>query len=429
MADQDYSDLLPGLSPDEANQLITNTLKKQNSDPSGSVAVPTQDKSSDTGLWPYALGAAGGAAVKGAAALAGKVATAKGLGTLATMAGPMAKFANQRKLDSFRNSSTTPERAYDSTGWFYDASGNPRFELSDVDLKSKPIPKPSFGGVSHGTLEDFVHWPKTFSNYPDARKIDFRVDPSLGNSNEATLEFEPYPRITVGGKVGTSLDPDQLASIPHEGQHFISEVMEGGHRGSTPEDVRQHVINLLLDRRNSLFNKGYAVESPEQDDIINMLSNANKRGYLMYKGLPGETEARNSSDRFFRQVYGRPTASPWGPQTTDINQVMEQFRKQGLVLEPQLGPRNYSELQRPVGYTITSMKNSRYPIRSENLSRDLRSMYDRLPIESGSQYPIMAGEFKYPWKSEDLPRSQQRDWTVPQSYNEIHKDWLDYLRR
>jgi|SRR5882672_1488526 len=399
---EDYSDLFPGQDPDKINQLIADQLKKPASQ-SPTTETKSEGTSAASDLWPYVLGpVVGGAVAKGLAA-------AKTLPAI--MAGPMAKFANQRKLDTFRNASTTPERAYDSTGWFKDAYGNQRFEISDKEMNTKEMPKPHFG-VSEGYVDDFIDHPKLFSNYPNSKEVTLSVDPAYGP--EGTGAFDrTYPSIVLGGSAKGRLTPKQQSALLHElGGHHV-DFEEGFPRGTDTSYPWEHVRGMMLGRG-----------SPEDFEAIR------GKAFQMYKGMPSETNARNIQSRFMKERYGLSTAHEWGPQTTDIEHATDQFRKQGLVLEPKFGNFQYRDSQYPSKYDITSGNNSRYPVNQENLPRDLRALYDRLPIESGSGHlhPNMAGEFKYPWKTEDLPRSHQMDWTQIGRYEDIPRHWIEALR-
>lgn len=432
MPDPDYSDLFPGLSPDQTNQLITNSLKKNLSSTDQTVPDTKTSDRTDYGLLPYAVGAAAPGAVKLGAAAAAKLGASlagkAGLAAkMATFGGPFAKFANKRKLESFEGSSTTPERAYDSTGWFRDAHGNPRFEISDKGMSTKEMPTPLYG-VSHGTVEDFIDHPKLFSNYPGAKRVGLKIDPDYGTSDEALFSYDTDPPyITIGGPVGKHLDTRQQASLLHElGGHYVDR-SEGFPYGAGINEPFNHIRDLLLAGTNKLDLAGIPKTDPSAKALFDVGKGIKGKGFQMYKSIPSETSARNISDRFFMEKYGLPTASEWGPQTNDINHVIGQFKEQGLNLQPRFDVQ-YKENQYPSHYDIFSSKNPRYLVKSENLPKELRSLYDRLPYESGHRYPLMAGEFKYPWKTEDLPRSHQMDWLGINNLEDIPENWIKALK-
>lgn len=427
MPDPDYSDLLPGVPPERANQLITDALKKNLSSPS-SIPPPMAPSGDGAGsdLWPYALGVGGAAAAK--ATLAAKAAlTGKGAATLATMAGPMARLANTRKLDKFNELSTTPEKAFDATGWFKDPLGDPKFEISDKGMTAKPVAR-SKQGVATGVASDFIDHPELFENYPQAKGVPVTVDPKYGSAGEGIYNTSPEFRIGLGGDFRGELSPLQQAGLLHElGGHYVN-FQEGGYAalGSSPKNITEkRIIPLLTNRLRDMQDKGIASNDPELQFVLKALKNVKdpNTAFRLYKELPGEVGPRNVADRYVREKYGWPTASNGGPHTTDIDQAVEQFRKQGLNLKPAI----YDNEGFPSRYDITSLKNPRYPVDPANLPQYLRALHDRLPIGGYHRYPTMAGEFKYPWKTEDLPRTLQRNWVKPLSYEEVPPNWLPSL--
>lgn len=376
------------------------------------------------GLAAPALGkVAAGAIGKGLTALAGK-----GAASLASMGGPLAKLANPKMLEEYQRmkaSGASPESIFDATKWFEAPGGHPRFEISDKGLSVKPMPAKVFG-ASRGVAGDFANHPELFENYPGSAHVPTAVDPDFGPEGTAELETAPYFKMTLGGPAGGILTPKQQAAFVHElGAHYPSMSVEGGEGGTNPDYIREHITDLLKGRKFDLINKGMDPIDPEIIALNDHIMNVNRRAGTMYRAVPGESEAENVTGRFMRQRFGAPP--DYRPVTSDPDVVSQAFRSKGMSLEPMYMKR--SEQTFPSGYSLSMVSNPARRVATGGLPSTLRSLYDRLPVESGHSNPYMAGEFKYPWKTEDLPRSMQRRWHLPQTYEDIPTDWLEALRQ
>lgn len=341
------------------------------------------------------VGGGEGSALKGAALLKGMI------------MGPMARGANLPKLAQAKAMLETgkfsPEAIHDlAGGWFQGHGGEWKFEVPDTKMLGKALPmgvKPD--AKLEGHLGTFIHHPDFFNAYPGADKIPVMIDPSHGPAGNAFYSPKAIggPHITIGGEVGRVLSPMQKSSILHESGHFVQDVEPEFNQNAAPPDWSLNkVIEALVNSPKSEKGKKLASEAL---DTINW-SDKNDLAYQMYWNMPAEVEPRNIENRFWLSQGKSPYHRP---KFTDYDTVSSIAKKHGFSLDASSsgGLSNYK--LRKWGSDPKVLSNYVNP---SEVPRELREVYDRLPINEYTGK--MAGNPKYPWKTEDVPRWEQFDY-------------------
>ena len=306
-----------------------------------------------------------------------KAATTAGK-TLGTFLGPMAKnwnMPNQLLAKGMELKGHSPEQIFDATGLFKGHEGDWRSEISDIGMKVKPLPGNRKSVM--GNIQSFIEHPKLFENYPDLANMKMAINPSYGSELHGNIDPD-IKKITVGGKISEKgLTPAQRGVLLHELSGHGVQNIEGWQPGGNPEELAPQLGQRLAD----------AYQKTKDPDLYrNLLAFGKKPKDVSkeaYWRLPGEAEARNIQDRYRYDLVGLPFH--W-PQTED--------------------PESVSAALKNAGVTWSHVNPDRLP-------NDLRILYDRQPARRSDQgTPLtMMGNRRYPWKTEDIPRRLQFDYT------------------
>lgn len=300
------------------------------------------------------------------------------LDQLNIFAGPNSRTADQvayRKALELAAAGKSRDEIFSQTGWFQGADKAWRYEIPDnkMEFRSDPaiaskftkeelkmplsdmrenrdkrITMPLFGAVRHPELQ---------AAYPELSSIQLeaRSYPDwLKSADEGS--FRPG-KIEVSGGTTEGL----LSTTAHELQHAVQQI-EKFARGGSPTNARaqihksvpEHPAAKALDLRKTadvfkkdpredywLFGEAGRSASPAvkelaanstQQQLRDMLDRFHKIGdktdFDLYKGLAGETEARNTADRLRMTADDRRAIPPWATQ--DVPTAEQYILNKGL---------------------------------------------------------------------------------------------------
>ncbi len=296
-----------------------------------------------------------------------------------TFLGPLAKnwsMPNTLLAKGMELKGHSPEQIFDTTGLFKGHEGSWRSEISDLGMKVKPLPGNKKSIM--GNIQSFMEHPKLFEEYPGLANMKMAVDPSYGGELHGNIDPD-INKITVGGKISeTGLTPNQRGVLLHELSGHGVQQIEGWQPGGNPEELAPKLGQRLVD----------AYQKTKDPDLYRQLLAYGRKpkdiSQEAYWRLPGEAEARNIQDRYRYDLVGLPFHWPQTERTADV---------------------------------AAALKNAgidwRQGINPGNLPNDLRVLWDRQVAQRSDQgTPLtMIGNRRYPWKTEDIPRSKQFDYT------------------
>jgi hypothetical protein len=245
----------------------------------------------------------------------------------AIFAGMKAKTANLADLDlavKMGQRGMPREQIHDATKWFAGADKNPKFEINDSPMRARPLPAGIGENGIQGSVAGFIHHPELFKAYPDIKNVTVHINPKYGPEDAG--QYQPWDnKIIIGGKANErGLTGKQQITLLHELQHHVQGV-EGFGQGTNPDYAYETV-------RDALWNKFQKMPGthPAADTVFNALNQLDKHGRdlgsKMYWNTPGETEARNVSNRL---LYSDAEIKkyPWETEDVPRSQQFEYVKK------------------------------------------------------------------------------------------------------
>ena len=171
----------------------------------------------------------------------------------------------------------------------------PRFEIDDSTAKIK------VNNTKYGVLEDVLHHPELFKNYPEMRDIPtiVEIDKNIKSPHAKYTPFQDrgpdiFPldeQIEVYARTPEEAESELL----HEIQHAI-QTKEGFAGGGSYEDMLRRVESKIynLEKRGDLS----PLESMRYSEELNRLKeNKSAEAFDLYKKIAGEIEAREVQAR------------------------------------------------------------------------------------------------------------------------------------
>ena len=243
-----------------------------------------------------------------------------------------------------------------ATGWERGADKKWRYEIPDIEIK-KPFPTKGQtwksiydDNISQGkfiTLGDMIDG-EVLNAYPELNNISVSIIDGLGGRLVISKE-RGENRIEIGSDEKMS---DVQSILIHEIQHAVQE-LEGFARGGNESVASKIKIKELQDKAYKLNQEGMAIGNTlsslnneewkiaitkgkekfaERDNLYNEIDKFKTNrlpGYLAYKSIAGETEARNAQTRANMSMTER--------QATLLSETEDVAREDQIILLNSVG--------------------------------------------------------------------------------------------
>ena len=204
------------------------------------------------------------------------------------------------------------EAVWKETGWFQDSKGNWKFEIPDKDVE-RIIHRKGFSpdGSERVSipLSNVIRHENLFKAYPQLRNLRIDFDPSLnhlgqydrgkgGSLGSITLKADP---------MGKYLSREETSTLLHELQHAIQDI-EGFPQGGSTETIKSLAFKRFDQMQKDPNTPPEVVKRLMRLHMAKGDPRFGKVFSQWYRGLPGETEARNVEDRW-QAATEKPSAS------------------------------------------------------------------------------------------------------------------------
>ena len=277
-----------------------------------------------------------------------------GIGIFGGRGGKTANLEKLQQAEKMQGEGVPHADVRKETGWEFGAEGQPKYEMTDENTYIRPkalAQQPQPRGTT--TLEEFIHHPEYFQDYPHLANLPVEFDIRPGVKERGGIAIGPNDKpvkiIVQAPDVATA-----RSVVLHEMQHGVQQA-EGFASGANPSDLPINPHQLTYLTKEAAQAQGYDWYKLTPD--IQRQMEAEMR-HMMYRAYAGETEARNVQTRADLGYKDRQDVPSWITEDVDrMDQLLP--RGPGDVAgahgNPFKDPKVYKSEQAPPKHALKNM--------------------------------------------------------------------------